>query len=311
MNNSEFCNSNQGLIFDIQRFCVHDGPGIRDLVFVKGCPLHCQWCSNPESQCRNPEIGFNESRCIGWRNCGRCLNICPVGAIKCTAGPSVIIDRKLCTNCGKCAEICPSRAIRLYGECKSVDEIVKIIEEDEPFYRRSGGGITVSGGEPLIQADFVAELLNKSRERGIHTAIETTGLAKWEDLKKVCRNAKLILYDIKLIDPKEHLACTGVSNEAILENLKKLAGALPDTPVTVRTPIIPGFTDSENNIRAIADFVSSLDNVKNYELLPYHRFGESKYHQLGREYALSDVRSPTPEKMAILRKIAEQCCKKR
>lgn len=304
-------NPKRGLIFDIQRFSVHDGPGIRDLIFVKGCPLRCKWCSNPESQNNFPEISFNEGRCIGWPDCGRCLRVCPVNAISKADEKLIKIDQQVCTNCGKCAEVCPSRAIRVCGEYRSIEEILKIIEEDAPFYWRSGGGVTISGGELLAQPEFVQQLLKKCRERGINTAVETTGLGKFKDLEKVCQYANLILYDIKTMDPEAHKKFTGVSNQLILENLQKLACALPDIPIIVRTPIIPGFTDSEDNIKAIADFVCRMDNVTGYELLPYHRFGESKYRQLGREYSLSNLRSPGTVDMVRLRKIAQQACEKR
>jgi len=295
----------RGVVFDIQRFSIHDGPGIRDLIFLKGCSLRCRWCSNPESQNLVPEIGFNESRCIGSADCGRCIPVCPVSAISANAGGKIGIDRKLCDNCGKCVAICPARAIRMYGENMTVDEILKTVEEDGPFYRRSGGGITVSGGEALCQPDFARELLKTCRARGIDTAVETTGFGKWEDVEKICLFANLILYDIKHLDTNKHKSFIGVGNEMVLENLRHLDRALPNTPVIVRTPVIPGFNDTEKDIRAIADFLIPIRSVTKYQLLPYHRFGESKYRQLDREYPMSELRSPGHEVMAALGRIAE------
>jgi len=293
----------QGRIFNIQRFSVHDGPGIRDLVFMKGCPLRCSWCSNPEAQNFYPEIAFNKSRCIG---CEYCIEVCPTGAITMLGNGKVRIKRRLCTNCGECAEICPARAIKLFGEYMSIGDVVRVVEEDSAFYWRSGGGITVSGGEPLSQAEFVHELLKFCRERGIDTAVEISGYANWEDVEMVCRYANLIFYDIKHIDSNTHKAFTGVTNELILENIKRIANYFPKIPIIARTPIIPGFTDSEDNIKAIADFLSQVESLEEYELLPYHEFGGPKYHQLGRRYSLSGLQPPSQECMAMLRELAQK-----
>jgi pyruvate formate lyase activating enzyme len=300
----ECIRENRGLLFNIQRFSLHDGPGIRDLVFMKGCPLSCRWCFNPESQNTYPEISYNESRCIGQNKCGKCLNECPEGAIIALNGGIVKIDRKLCTDCGRCAAICPAQAIKVIGEYMSVDDIIKVVEEDSVFYSRSGGGITVSGGEPSSQAEFVCELLRKCQSDGINTAIETCGYASWEHIAKACKYADLILYDIKHIDPDKHKAFTGVDNELILENLKRLSRACPVIPIVVRTPIVPGFTDLEENIEKIAHFVAAIKGLKEYDLLPYHGFGEPKYRQLGKNYPLRGIKGPSPEQMAVLKRIA-------
>ncbi len=293
----------RGLILNIQRFSVHDGPGIRDLVFMKGCPLRCLWCSNPEAQNYNPEIAFIEGRCIG---CGWCKEACQAGAITILPDGKASIEKSLCNDCGKCVEICPAQAIKLFGEYMSVDDVVRVVEEDSAFYYRSGGGITVSGGEPLSQAEFVHELLKSCRERGIDTAVEISGHANWEDVERVCRYANLIFYDIKHIDSGKHKAFAGVTNELILENIRRIASNFPKTPIVARTPIVPGFTDTEDNIKAIADFLSQIGSLKQYELLPYHGFGKPKYHQLGREYSLSSLQTPSQECMAILQKLTQK-----
>ena len=294
-----------GLIFNIQRFSVHDGAGIRDLVFLKGCPLRCLWCSNPESQNYHPEITLNKDRCIGIE-CGRCVAVCPTNAIAVQANEKISINWSLCNNCGECVEICPARAIKLFGERMSVNDIVKVVEEDDAFYWRSGGGITISGGDPLSQPDFVHDLLKVCRKRGIDTAVEIGGHASWEAVEKVCRYANLIFYDIKHLDPIKHETLTGFSNELVLGNIKKIARHFPETPIIARTPVVPGFIDSEEDIKAIADFLCGVESVTEYELLPYHGFGEPKYYQLGREYPLSELKPPSQEQMEKLKKIAQK-----
>lgn len=293
----------QGLVFNIQRFSVHDGPGIRTLIFMKGCPLHCLWCDNPESQNNFSEIMINEDRCIG---CGICQELCANKAIISLEGVKVGIDRQLCNNCGKCAEACPATAIRVCGEYISIPDIVKVLEEDALFYWRSGGGITVGGGEPLCQADFVCQLLRVCQSRGMDTAIETSGYGMSEDFKKICEYANLIFYDIKHMDPGKHLAYTGVTNELILENIRRVSDTFPKTAIIARTPVIPGFNDSPDDIGAIADFLNGVPGVREYELLACHRLGEPKYRQIGRKYSLTNLQPPSQEHMARLRRIAQK-----
>ena len=295
-----------GIITNIQRFSVHDGPGIRDVVFIKGCPMRCLWCSNPESQNGHPEIAFSKDRCIGHKDCGWCLAVCPVSAIKPSEDEKVNIDRVLCSNCGECVKVCPSKAIRLYGDVMAIGDVMKIIEEDRDFYLRSEGGVTVSGGEPLYQADFVCELLRNCQERAIHTAIETTGYGSWKDLENVCQYTDLVFFDIKHMDTRKHKEFTGVSNELILENIVKLSHSYPNIPIVTRTPIIPTCNDSKENIEATASFLAEIESVTEYELLPYHAFGDPKYKQLGRKYSLSNLKPPSEEKMAELNNIAEK-----
>jgi len=280
-----------GFIFNIQKFSVHDGPGIRDVIFMKGCPLRCRWCCNPESQNTFAEVGYIQKRCIGVKECGFCLEKCPRNAIYVTENGLVDIDRHRCNNCGDCALVCPAKAITLFGEKVVVEDILKMVEQDSASWR-SNGGITVSGGEPLLQSEFVSSLFKECRKRGINTAIETSGYARWENIEKVCRYTDLIFYDIKHMDADKHKECTGVSNELILENLLKISSSFPQTPVIVRTPIIPGFNDTEENIDATIEFLSKVKNLKDYELLGYHAFGQPKYRQLGRQYLLEGLKPP-------------------
>lgn len=293
----------EGLVFNIQRFSVHDGPGIRDLVFLKGCPLQCRWCSNPESQEQLPTLGYIADRCIGTGACGHCLRACDDQAIVAADG-RIAIKRDVCTNCGKCAEACPAGALKLFGKPMQVEEVVRIAEEDGTFYARSGGGLTVSGGEPCQQSRFVEALLRTARDHGISTAIETTGHAKWEALERCARYADVILYDLKTMDAARHKEFTGVPNTLILQNLPRLSGAFPETPIFARTAVVPGFNDTPADIAAMAEFLATVPTVQSYELLPYHRFGEAKYAQLGRSYPMNGTLAPTLEQMAELGGIA-------
>ena len=294
-----------GRIFNIQRFSVHDGPGIRDVVFTKGCPLRCLWCCNPESQNTWAEIGYIANKCIGVNECAYCLESCPTGAIKPqTDGSLVQIDRHLCDNCGKCAEVCPARAITLFGQLMSVEDVIKAIQHNDATWR-TGGGITVSGGEMLMQADFVHQLLRECRKKGIDTAVETSGYGRWADLERVCRYCNLIFYDIKCMDANGHKKFPGVYNELILENLVQISKVFPDKQVIVRTPVIPEFNDAAEDITAIANFLTRIGNLKEYELMAYHAFGGPKYEQLGRQYRLGHLKSMSKEHIAQLDQMAK------
>jgi len=275
-----------GIIFNIQKFSVHDGPGIRTIVFLKGCPLKCLWCSNPESQKNEPEIAWSAQKCI---TCNQCVNNCDLKNISLDNKNEIKINRKLCSSCFKCTDGCPSKAMHLIGEEKSISEILEEVEDDEVFYTNSRGGLTLSGGEPLLQGEFAIELLKEAQHRRIDCAIETTGYVKWSVLKEACNYLNTILYDIKCIDSEKHKKFTGVNNELILENFKRMCIEFPDTQIIVRTPIIPGFNDSEEDIISIIDFIKQFSNVS-YEFLPYHRLGESKYISLDRPYPLGDVK---------------------
>jgi pyruvate formate lyase activating enzyme len=275
-----------GRIFNIQRYCVHDGPGIRDVVFMKGCPLKCIWCSNPESQSQNFQIAYNIKKCI---LCGNCIKACSFGALS-VDEDKIVVDRHKCVNCHKCVEVCCSKALHIFGRDMTVDEVFRKTQNQAGAWR-SNGGITVSGGEPLLQVDFVVALLKKCKGVGIHTAIETSGFAPWEKLEQVAQWCSLIYYDVKMMDVQKHKKYTGVDNAIILENLKKLSESFPEVDLIVRTPVIPDINNQERDILDIAEFLQTLSNLKDYELLPYHGYGSSKYEQLGMFYELKGVGS--------------------
>jgi len=282
-------NHNLGCVFNIQNYSVHDGPGIRTIIFLKGCPLKCRWCCNPESQNPNPELAYNSNKCIGITECFRCQEVCDVAAISEAADGKILIDRKKCTQCFRCVSVCPSKALHVFGQMMSAREILESLNEESIFYDRSGGGITVSGGEPFIQIDFLEELFKEAKHRHIDVTVETAGYTEWENFQRVSKYMKIILFDIKCMDPKKHKEFTGVSNELILQNFKQLRAEYPDLKILVRTPLIPGFNDTEEDIKAILEFIKNMFNVK-YELLPYHRLGQQKYGYIGREYCMPDVK---------------------
>lgn len=276
---------NKGIVFDIQKFCTHDGPGIRTVVFLKGCPLRCKWCSNPESQAMKPEIVYNKSKCMG---CLACVKTCSSGAIKFdSAARALSIDRNKCIRCFKCSDDCVTEAITVKGEEKSVDEVVNEVMKDEVFFRQSGGGVTVSGGEPLCQHDFAASILKAVKSRDINTAIETTGYGKWENLHKLLQYTDIVLYDIKHIDSHMHKEGTGVENSIILENLKRIVEM--KKRVIVRIPVIPNFNMDEESIGNIIQHLKSL-KISEVDLLPFHQLGKQKYNFLGLEYELKDLK---------------------
>jgi len=272
----------KGYIFDIQRYSINDGPGIRTTVFLKECPLRCLWCDNPESQEIRPELFYFKSLCV---KCLRCIKVCPVGANKITNDSNIEIDRELCKVCGACVEACLDEARAISGRLISVEEVIEIVKKDALFYRNSGGGITLSGGEPCCQPLFAINLLEQSHQCGFHTTLDTTGYAPWEVFESIVRHADLVLYDIKHVDPQRHKELTGVDNKLILDNLKRII--LQKIQVIVRVPLIPGLNDSDDNIRRLGEFVVDLDSRIEVDLLPYHPLGTSKYSRLGREYMLS------------------------
>ena len=282
----------EGTVFDIQHFSVHDGPGIRTIVFMKGCPLRCLWCANPESHRMAPEILVNPNACI---HCENCLEVCPEGAITLRRS-GVVLDRKVCNKCGHCVEVCYPEAVTWRGKRTTAKALMKEINEDRAFYEDSGGGITVSGGEPLLQGAFVAELLNQCRLSGFHTAIETSGFADWADLSSVLRHTDLVLYDLKQMDPVKHIEYTGKSNEIILANARSVAAE--KVPMEIRLPLIPGYNDTREHITAALKFVADLRVVDTVSILPFHRMAGIKYRMLGRRYRLENTRPPDPATVA-------------
>jgi len=291
----------KGMIFDIQRFSIHDGPGLRTIVFLKGCLLHCLWCCNPEGINHTPELIFYPRRCYG---CGECIQICPQRAITIVSGENKVnIRREKCDNCGACVSVCNSRALILKGKEMTVEEILKEVEKDMIFYQISGGGLTLSGGEPMEQVDFAKELLSAAKKVGINTAVETCGYVNPDSFVEVLRNVDYLLYDIKHIDPQRHKKFTGKDNKIILENLKLAAKICPS--VTVRIPFIPGFNDSRKEIFQIVEFISSIPIVS-VHLLPYHNFGSSKYESLGKEYKMMSVKSVEKKKIERIKSLIEE-----
>jgi len=278
----------KGIVFNIQRYSIHDGPGIRTTVFLKGCPLQCAWCSNPESQNYWPELAHSDTLCV---RCGNCIATCKEGALAFSdSHKGVSVDRELCTNCGKCAEVCTSGSLKMFGKEMSAGEVFQAIEKDEEFYRESGGGVTASGGEPLVQPEFVAALFKMCRDAGIRTAIETTGCVKTESLETVLPFTNLVLFDLKHIDPEAHQKWTHVTNSQILQNLKAAAGS--QVPVIVRIPLVPGVNDSKEVLEAMAEIVVGTLKQPQVHILPYHRYGTGKYVMLDRSYQLDDLRRP-------------------
>jgi pyruvate formate lyase activating enzyme len=280
-----------GIIFNIQRYSIHDGPGIRTTVFLKGCPLSCWWCQNPESQLSEQEMIFWGDRCIG---CGVCSTICPSDAIQIKNGIP-ITEKEKCILCGKCIEKCPALAREIIGEKLTTEEVIKEIEKDLVFYEESDGGVTFSGGEPLRQSEFLESLLNGCQEKKIHTAVDTSGYISWEILDKISPKVDLFLFDLKIMDSKKHQKYTGVSNEIILENLKKLSSVHHN--IFVRFPVIPGINDDYQNIKEMGEFLSSL-KIAQLNLLPYHYIGIDKYRRSGRTYQLPATQPPSEEKLS-------------
>jgi pyruvate formate lyase activating enzyme len=291
--------SARGTVFNIQRYSIDDGPGIRTTVFLKGCPLACVWCSNPESQNRAPELMHRESLC---KRCYRCVAACPLGVI--SVGPDgVIIDRDLCDACGECAEECPHGAMQITGRKMSADEVFDVVARDADFYRDSGGGVTISGGEVLLQADFARAILERCKEAGFHTCVDTSGEGSTEGLRKLVPYVDLFYFDIKHLDPRIHSSETGISNESILRNFAVVATS--GVPVNVRVPVVPGFNDTVDAIADIADFVASHVPGGTVHLLPYHRYGQQKYAMLGLDYELEAAETPSQEFMKGARTIVE------
>lgn len=293
--------SEGGWLANIEDFVVHDGPGLRVLVFFKGCPLRCKWCQNPECIAPLPEIEYQASRCI---ECLKCLEVCPVpGAI--LKGKEKRIDKSKCTRCMACVDACTGTALRKVGGWLSVKQVVEKVIRYKPFFDHSDrGGVTLSGGEPMFQPDFALKLIRSCRGVGIHTAMETCGYAKYEVLKKIAQNLDLLIYDVKHMDEASHVIGTGKSNRLILENLKRLCREV-NTKIVVHVPLISGFNDEDENIIETAEFVSSLRKIQQIDLLPFNELASGKYKAMGLDWEYANVRRQSPEKLAKLQKIVE------
>lgn len=284
----------RGFIFDIERFSTADGPGIRTVLFFKGCNLHCYWCHNPESIRTEPELEWNPSECIG---CGLCASVCPSGAHAWT--PEHIILRQNCTHCFRCSEICPAQALKQAGKWMDVEACMAQIRPDIPFYSHSGGGVTLSGGEVLLQSAFAGKLLHKCREEGIHTAIESNLCFPQQSLDTLLPHLDLVMADIKHTNPQRHKAGTGASNAQVFQNLRYLDGV--GMPLIIRTPVIPGYNDTPENIGEAADFLKELNNLQYYELLSYNPMGNDKRKRFG--YGVPDIAVPGKQQMQKLAEI--------
>jgi pyruvate formate lyase activating enzyme len=281
------------LVTNIQGFSIHDGPGIRTVVFFKGCGLECRWCSNPECISRLPEVGLVKRICT---RCGKCAEICPTGALVFGEDKFPRIDRTLCNGCGECSEVCTYDAIVRYGKQMSVEEIYDVVYRDKMFYDSSGGGVTVSGGEALLHPEIVQELFNKCREAGVHTCIETSGYVPSTLILQVLSCTDYVLFDLKHLDAEKHLLYTGKPNELILTNARIVIESKVET--LFRMPLIPGINDDMQNISDTAAFLHTLGNdACRIELMPYHQLGKGKYESLEREYTLSDITAPEPEQI--------------
>ena len=280
-----------GTVFDIRKYSIHDGPGIRTAVFFKGCPLECRWCHNPEGRSYRPELIFHPVRCI---LCDDCLEACPNGAIR-RENDSISINRMLCKSSGECTLVCTSEALQIVGREMTVRQIMTEIESDSVFYEQSGGGATFTGGEPLAQPGFLQELLSACRTSGVHTTVDTSGFSPWRVLDKIRPLVDLFLYDLKLMEDERHRHWTGVSNKTILSNLQQLTNA--GQKIMIRIPLIPGINDDDINLKQIGAFLSALRNIPQVELLPYHNIAEAKYAGLGMSYDLGKIRPPSQDQM--------------
>jgi len=296
-----------GIIYNIQNYCIHDGPGIRTTVFLKGCSCRCKWCSNPESISPKPELAYDLARCIGKKECGLCLRACPESAVIMDGSDEKArVNRSLCNSCLRCVDACPAKALHAFGIEMTVDKVLEHVEREGSFFRQSGGGMTLSGGDPLLQPDFSAALLAEARRRGINTAIETAGNVPWTAMKKVLPHVDIVIHDHKVSDPERYKKWVGAANIRILRNYKKAYEAFPEKIFVATTPLIPGVNDGEAHVRAVLDFIRPYRNVIKFELLPYHRFGENKYGFLGKEYELKDLSPPPQETIRLLREIIDR-----
>ena len=287
----------KGVIFNIQKFSIHDGPGIRTTVFLKGCPLRCKWCSNPESQLSRVQIMYHSDNCV---YCQNCVRTCPEEAVTAAGDSRIHIDFKKCTGCLACVHECPGRALTNEGESKTIDEVMEMCMQDYDFYEESGGGVTISGGEGMIQPDFVEALVLCLKEKGIHTAIETTGCVNPEVFHRLAPLFDLLLFDVKQYDSEKHRKGTGTGNELILENLRWAHGQ--GLNILPRIPVIPGFNAELTDAEGTAALLNEIGLMR-VQLLPFHQMGERKYEFLNRDYEMNGVKALHPEDLAEYQKI--------
>jgi pyruvate formate lyase activating enzyme len=281
-------------VFDIRRFSIHDGPGIRTTVFLKGCPLRCWWCHNPEGLSAAPEVVWRGDRCT---RCGTCIATCPEAALS-WDGDAPVLDAARCTLCGECADVCYAEAREVLGRTMTAEEVLAELERDRAFYEQSGGGVTFSGGEPLAQPEFLLDLLARCRERDLHAALDTCGHAAWETVDRIRPYVSLFLYDLKLLDDDRHRRYTGVSNAPGLANLRALADAEHD--IVVRVPLIPGVNDDDGSIGDLGSFLTALPRPVPVVLLPYHALGAAKYARLGRDDRMGQAPELPDERVTVV-----------
>lgn len=290
-----------GIVFSIERYALQDGPGIRTLVFLKGCPLICKWCANPESQKFTPQILYYRNKCV---SCGRCIELCPQDAIQIDDEFGLVTDFDRCTLCGLCIDACYYSAREMSGKEMEVHEVLDIIERDRMFFDMTGGGVTISGGEPLLQIGFVRELTRECKERRIHTAIETALFADKEAVKRTLEYIDLVFVDIKHIDSRIHELFTGVKNERILENIEMVDNL--GKQFIIRVPFIPGFNDDDDTQKLIYQWAAKLKNLKWIEILPYHRLGMGKYQGLARSYPMGDIHPVSKQSLSYLKDLGAE-----
>ena len=283
-----------GIIFDIKKYAIHDGPGIRTTVFLKGCPLSCPWCHNPEGLSIKPQVVYNREKCIG---CGECVTACPENALS-LSPQGVETDFARCRHHGTCVLICPAEARESAGETISVENLVNIIAKDVPFYDESGGGVTFSGGEPLFQPEFLMAVLDACAILHIHRAVDTTGYTDSDTITAVAERSDLFLFDLKLMDPEKHKCYTGVSNRKILANLERIAGM--DLDIIIRMPLLPGINDDDENIDKTGRFIAALPGVRKIDILPYHDFQKTKYSKFAIPYRAEAIASPSNQQVAAV-----------